>query len=1608
MDSDEITDKKKALKPKRSGRRFISYLILTPVAIIFLCTLLIQIPTVQSFIVHRITYSISKDLKTKVTIDKVKLNVFKGLELKGIYVEDLKGDTLLYGNSLASSFRDNIISLINKRLILREINLSGASVYIHRAEGDTLNNLAILLSNLEMSNDQAGKRVKKQPLKPFYLEIEEVNLHHVRMVLMDEVKRLKEEFSLVNGNISIDQFNLQSNEIKLEALRIDKPVIKITILEDADTTDDISANLSERTKVIDENTDTLFVFCARAEITDGKFILDNYRSKDSTIYESSIDYNHMRISDISMNADSILFNTGSGLEMHHFSATLLGNNEFEIKEVSGDKLIINSRRSELQQALIRTEKSEVRDHIVFKYRKVSDWSDFVDKVIMELNISKSKVSIGDLVYFAPILNLNEFFNKNKSDLIQLSGEFAGRVNSLSGRDINLRIGKKIIILGDFNSRNLSMGDEAIVNAGIKKLSTHFSVLPQLIPGFRTPDNFYKLGNISFQGRFDGYFQDFVAFGDLQSDIGKAKMDMRLDIKEGRSQASYSGNLNLKAFDLGAWTGDSDFKTIDFSSTVENGKGLTLETVSAQLGADVYSFYYKGYHYQDLSLNGKLQKNLFDGQIAIEDENIDLDFIGTVDFIDSIPAFNFKADVGTLKLEKLHLTSQDYQVAGLFDVSLKGNKIDLISGSISGNSIYLSNGSYAQELDSINVKADQVSIIKSIQFYSDILQGNLIGNFQLSTLPDAFIRVLKVNYPEYTSTLKYISEDSVFVDSNFGFDLLIVDSEKLFSFLTNKSIRIKSLLAKGRIDDRKGIIETSFESPSIEFQQFSFLNTKSRLFSESKNGVFNFRLDSIISGDNKIDPFQIISRTSGDSLIFDLQARKLYDAVENLVLSGMIVHDVQDKFKLSLSDSHFEMLSETWVINMPKPIKFGDRYIGLEGLNISDGSKRFVFSDVNEKGISCSFKNIPFSIVNDFVSMDKLQLSGMARGEISLENVFSRNGLNIALISEDFKVNGDSFGELRIRAKSADSLQLYNYSAKLALMDQFVSATGTYHLGRNQNDGELAIQKYPLNILEYFIGEGGISKTEGVISGILDFSGPLDKPYISGYGSSQGAKTHIDYLGVSYRFLDGNFKVTPELIDFTGMQMLDSEGNTAKVYGGLRHKYLQNLKLDVSIQSPRFVALNTKKSDNPSFYGYGVGEMQVDFAGPFDNVYIDVIATTGSPSRLSIPVQSSSEEVDQSFIEFINSSDINKENNAEIQIEGLNLNMNLEITDDAEVTIIFDENANDILRSRGRGGIQLEINPQGDFLMFGQYEVEGGEYLFTLPFVNKPFSLNNGGAITWTGDPLNAQLAVDADYQDLTAPLDVFLAEYLAGNPDLEQAAKRETEVALTMKLTGTLLAPTIKFDLGFPNVSGDLKSYTDSKLRTLKSDETALYDQVFSLIVFQTFLPSANPFQLGTEQIIGTTYNTFSEFASNQISILLSSLLAEALVENGYWSDIDLQLGVSKNTGLFSNNSLLPDEVNFQVVNRFNNDKWSFNIGGDYVREDPLIEQPYLKGNFVLEYFLTENRRLKLRMYGKLDYDEIELQRKQKVGLGINYRKEFNSILGWRKINSSADSQNVQ
>lgn len=334
-------------------------------------------------------------------------------------------------------------------------------------------------------------------------------------------------------------------------------------------------------------------------------------------------------------------------------------------------------------------------------------------------------------------------------------------------------------------------------------------------------------------------------------------------------------------------------------------------------------------------------------------------------------------------------------------------------------------------------------------------------------------------------------------------------------------------------------------------------------------------------------------------------------------------------------------------------------------------------------------------------------------------------------------------------------------------------------------------------------------------------------------------------------------------------------------------------------------------------------------------------------------------------------------------------MALTITPEAQANIIFDETLGDIIKGRGRGNLNISVTREGRFDIFGSYEIESGEYLFTAPilFVAKPFVIERGGKITWTGDPVNANIDIKAYYKTRTS-LANFIEEY---NLDLQQASQI-ADVNVGLNLGGTLFKPEIKFSLAFPSLTGDIANFVDNKLRVLSNNDQELNGQVLGLIVFNSFLPSNRIGDIfGGSDLQSASINTLGEFLSSQLSLYITNILNSLIQEGGIVSGVDFDVNLRNNT--FSNSPFVPDEIAVKNKIIFKDNRFSLDLGGNYVVQSFGQPVNQVLPDFALEFILSEEGKLKVRLYGRYDIDVINFQLRPQYGLGLGYRTEFGPMI---------------
>jgi hypothetical protein len=224
--------------------------------LIVLLFVVVQFDSVQTFFAKRLTAYLSTELNAKINIDKVSIRFVKSVVLKGLYIEDQHGDTLLY----AADFDVDINDISTKKhfLELNTITLSSAKFHLHHYKGDEHDNLHFLTSYFASSDTSTKgapwlvkvKNVKLQGMEFTHHEDKDtseyrgVNFSHLDVTgINGDFRDLSSDHDTIFVNIASLQFKekcgfdiqrfsahakVSSSEVVLNNLRIVSPNTNIS------------------------------------------------------------------------------------------------------------------------------------------------------------------------------------------------------------------------------------------------------------------------------------------------------------------------------------------------------------------------------------------------------------------------------------------------------------------------------------------------------------------------------------------------------------------------------------------------------------------------------------------------------------------------------------------------------------------------------------------------------------------------------------------------------------------------------------------------------------------------------------------------------------------------------------------------------------------------------------------------------------------------------------------------------------------------------------------------------------------------------------------------------------------------------------------------------------------------------------------------------------------------------------------------------------------------------------------------------------------------------------------------------------------------------------
>lgn len=1244
-----------------------------------------------------------------------------------------------------------------------------------------------------------------------------------------------------------------------------------------------------------------------------------------------------------------------------------------------------------------------------------DWKYFTTRMQQYYELGNSSVSFVDLAYFNDIL-------RGIDNTVKCRGVVSNTINLLEGRDLHFELGDNTVFQGSFKSAGLpdvwnTFFDIELRKArlGTEDLSTVY--LPWFDRYIPVPQPLYRLPYIDFeQITFKGTFSEFIVkansvtpslSGQLSFAYGPCRDSLREECE------AMGGLFNFDRIDFGKFTG------YDFlgGGRLEGSYDGFRDRHGFRIGANA--------GVRNLHINGGV---LSEAEVALDvtDDRIQL----TASAGDSVlqgnaaMTYDFSNTMRNMELRgEIALNDLDYWGMGLGAGKEKTGIVFSLDHSGTGErsfsrialtDIYYINGLGRFDIDSLCIEDTRDGKYNRTSVRSDVADVSIEGHFKELQATPFMLKLIHNYLPSHTQKRYQWKENNEYLKKfDFIYSMNLKDANRILKVIypqvsVSHGTRINSRFRHG--DEKLNLLLTA---DTLSYGGINLIGSEAGISGDPEKLDILYKASKIVYGDgyqlhNVRNRLKLADSHLDDTLNWGNWGKKTYSGN----LSANVTFTPGEKPDTYDTD----ILIHPGVIIIDDSVWRVDRStVGIRGkeVTIKDfavrrGDEHLTvagkISENPDEELHVNARKLNLEYFARIALKRHLGLFGMTTGKLTLQDYYKDFMLLSDFEIKHWGINRDTLGTMRLRSYwDSENHTLIVGAQNHVGRDIPLQVDGFYSPATDTLDVSIHLKQVGIERLGVYAPDL-FSDTKGFLSGDLQIGGTSRKPDLSGTIRIDSTEMVINDLNTRLLIHD-SIRITNNLLLFNRFRLKDKNGHTALLdgtYDILDNKYRLNAGFD------DFLVLNTDFTRNESFYGSiqlsGIAELN----NSDGNVNVSVNARTEENSRLYIPLTAGGVEQTINFLHFVN------EDRTAVQkpqtdnaSSNINLDANLEVNDRLNVQLIFDPTVGDILRTTGNGNIKISLDKDGNLSMFGEYQITKGDYLFTLSnLVNKKFVLMPGGTINWNGSPYDARLNINAVYSLKTSINELMPAENAVadenGNDEKVSESYRKIPVECILNLSENLTNPAVKFDIDFPTLESQSRSY----IKSLFTSQDEINKQMFSLLVLNRFYRNDNSGDYGLHaQTAGVT--TVTEMMSNQLSRWLSQIS----------NNVDIGLAYHVRD---PEREIASDEIEVALSTQLLNDRitisanGNMDVGGTKSGTGEESKKTNIAGDFDIEVKLNRQGTLKMKAYSHTDEKILYNNTETIQGVGISYQESFDTLrellqkyFGFlrRKRNAKSDMQ---
>lgn len=1555
----------------------------------------------QDWLTRRVVSYLRQKLQTRVEVEHVRFQLPDWIELKNVYLEDKRRDTLVAGGRIFVDL--DVWGLLQSKVGINEVELENIYLNVHRTLPDTTFNFAFItqaFANPDTQPDTASA--------PMEMRLDAIKLKNVRLVYKDALIGTDANLWLSESNVNFSAFNPSYNRYHLTStiLNTGKGSVRMyaplrPVKTDADSVE-VTVNPSDSLdlklgKIQVKNFDIAYEDETQKLKTGGK--IGQLEVESNFVYLNNL---AVSLKKLAVQNTSLVFKTDSqtfdvsrfNTQLEDFvytpertsgklkSASMVEKRGFVLRQLQTN-FVYSDTQTSLESLLVQTNETILRNRAVLRYRSLEELSENIGNVNVDVNLQNSQLGFKDVLTWMPSLRKTPPFDRNPTAIVKVNGIVTGKVNNLTLKAVDVRTLQGTRLRMEGKIAGLPDPQKMAVDVKVTEFSTTKADIERIVPKDALPTSIELPAKIGLTGSVKGSLDNLTLDTRLASDLGDATFVGNLkNFVRGKNQG-YQGTLVLKDFNAGKLLKQppEQLGKLSLTATVD-GKGINPKTLEAELKGTVLSADVKGYTYQNLNLSGTYRQQQADFIAAIADPNATLRLTVQADLRPEYPVVSSEVDIDELRLKPLNLYTENVAIRGKITAAFAStNPADPRGTLVIQDGVLIQDGKEIP-LQNISVNLENENGERLAVIEAPFLKARATGVFRYEQLADILLTEINRYFALPDIEYKPVTEPY-----RFALDGKVANHAVLKAFVPALT-RMDTVQFSMQLNSQQDTtMRMQLQAPLVEYDSMVVARSSFSMAGANNKAVYSARVGQITSGTTTIRRTYLDGEIANNIVGFNLVLKDSVDK-DRHGLEGMLA-SVDNNYRLQLRRRGLLLDYKNWTADSTGYVQFGKDGLLAKQFKIEQNRQRLFVNSLTET------PNGPIRVEMDSLNLrplvaivaDSMLVGGVLAGNVVLQNYTQ----GTPAFTGDFSIRGLTFmniliGDLNAKAdnKTADNIVA---EATLKSPQNDVRLSGNYLLkSKAPLDLKLDIQKMGMQTVEAF-SIGQLRRTRGSLTGQATVKGAIDKPQIDGSVGFDSVSFNVTQLGATYRINNSRLQFKGSDILLQKFVVSDTANRPLQIDGKINIANIPDVSYDLNIAGKDFTVLNATRKENEFFYGKGIVDANLHVAGTGSKPTIDgsVKLKEGSDISIILPDDNLGENATEGIVEFINPNKPAVADSDTVATASVDyaseISLNLEIDDRSQLTIVVDELNGDNLKVRGNAQLNAGISPSGQVFILGLYELTEGSYDLTFEILKRGFTIQKGSRLIWTGDPMKADVDITAVYP--------VMAELTPLVPNSTDYKNKKLPLQVLLKMQGSLEKPQITFDIQPDKTrlsAGEVTRIQDDGVFTeLQQNQAAMNKQVFSLLVLNKFsgeqssdfFSSVNPELIARESV--------SKLLTDQLNMLASDLI----------KGVKLDFNLNSTSVATASGTAAQTDLNVGLSKGFLDDRLTVNVGRNFEIENGAraSRSTEIIDNVNVNYNLTRDGRYAFRAYRKNQYQAVL------EGFIVETGVSFALVLDYDKLN---------